>query len=198
MMLQLGICRLLPLTLVTGFMFAHKAPIRRRLGHFIHNFGTVPPESSLRSFLDETGNPGDQAIVASIQSYIPLTFTRVINGQWKPKILEELLFQYAQHFVRVKAAVATHQPGLYATERFIEGLAHELGAVGTRRRVAWTQSGVGHHAYLTDEGDDRMVRVSPLAVGVVAFGRALLAAIARDGGGAERRDTACRGQSQWM
>ena len=83
-------------------------------------------------------------------------------------------------FRRCKTAVATHQAHLHTCHRLIEGLAHELHAVGARRRVAWAQPGIGHHACLTDEGHERMVRVAPFAVGVVAFGRAFLTAIAFD------------------
>jgi len=73
---------------------------------------------------------------------------------------------------------------------------HRLPEGRTRREavgesIAWAKPGVGHHACLADEGDERVVRVAAFAVGVVAFGRAFLAALAGDDGAAERSETAC-------
>ena len=47
--------------------------------------------------------------------------------------------------------------------------------LSTRFRACWLT-----HASLADEGNERMMRVAPFAVGVVALGRAFLAALASD------------------
>ena len=75
------------------------------------------------------------------------------------------LFQRAQYFVSLITAAATHQTDLQACHRLIEGLAHEIHAVGTRRLVARARPCVRHHVCLADEGHEQMLRVAPFALG---------------------------------
>jgi hypothetical protein len=93
-------------------------------------------------------------------------------------VVEATVLQRAQDLIGVEAAVATHQPHLHTPDRHIKSIAHELHAVGARRRVARAHPRIDQHARLAHEGHERMMRVVPTAVGVITLGRSFLAALA--------------------
>ncbi len=66
------------------------------LAAFHGYFGASPLRPSLASWLDEAGAPDDRRIIASLQSYVPKRFNKLVDGLWHPSQVEQFLFGVSQ------------------------------------------------------------------------------------------------------